>query len=134
MEDLWNIVPTDPPVSTCEITGQELWDMIEENLENTFSSDPYGQMGGYVKRSYGINVYFKVENPSDHRIQEFFVGEERLDRDKTYEASFITTQGIPARYGRNRKDLDIKAVEALKRYLKKNGPVRPRLEGTFVPI
>ncbi|MFP4050570.1 MAG: bifunctional metallophosphatase/5'-nucleotidase [Thermoplasmata archaeon] len=134
MEDLWNIIPTNPPVSVCEITGQELWDMMEENLENTFAKDPYDQMGGYVKRCYGINVYFKVENAENLRINEFFVGDERLDKDKKYKAAFVTTQGIPARYGSNRKDLDIDAITALKRYVKDEGPVCPEIEGTIVAI
>ncbi len=134
MEDLWNIVPTNPPISRCKITGQELWDMMEENLENTFAPDPYEQMGGYVKRCYGINVYFKVENPEGYRIQEFFVGDKRLERNETYEACFVTTQGIPATYGKNRRELDIDAVDALRKYVKKNSPVKPELEGTIVPI
>ncbi len=44
--DLWNIIPVNPPISVAELSGQELWDMMEENLENTFSRDPYKQMGG----------------------------------------------------------------------------------------
>lgn len=134
MGDLWNIIPTNPSVSVCEISGQELWDMIEEDLENTFSSDAYEQMGGYVKRCYGINVYFKVENAEGLRIQEFFVGDERLDKKKTYKASFVTTQGIPAKYGKNRKNLEINAVEALREYIEKNSPVKPEIEGTIVPV
>ncbi|MEF8831902.1 MAG: bifunctional metallophosphatase/5'-nucleotidase [Candidatus Thermoplasmatota archaeon] len=134
MEDLWKIIPVNPPISKCEITGQELWEMIEEDLELTFSKDSYEQMGGYVKRCYGINVYFKVENPEENRIQEFFVGGERLDRDKTYEASFVTSQGIHPKYGKNRRELDIHAVDALRRYVEKNSPVKPQIEGNFVPI
>lgn len=134
MEDIWNIIPTNPPASVCKITGQELWDMMEENLENTFADDPYDQMGGYVKRCYGINVYFKIENANGLRIQEFFVGDERLDKDKIYKVAFVTTQGIPAKYGGNRKDLDIDAVTALKKYIEKNSPVKPKIEGTVVPV
>ncbi len=134
MRDLWNIIPTNPPVSVCEITGQELWRMMEENLENTFARDPYNQMGGYVKRCYGINVYFKVENAEGLRIQEFFVGDEMIDKGKTYTASFVTTQGVPSKYGENRKDLDIDAIEALKIYIEKNSPVKPEIKGTITPI
>ncbi|MFW5868871.1 MAG: bifunctional metallophosphatase/5'-nucleotidase, partial [Armatimonadota bacterium] len=48
--DLWNIIPVNPPVSTCVLTGAELREMLEENLERTFARDPWDQMGGYVKR------------------------------------------------------------------------------------
>lgn len=134
IQDLWNIIPTNPPVSTCQITGQELWNMMEENLENTFARNPYHQMGGYVKRCYGINVYFKIENARGLRIQEFFVGNQRIDRGETYQASFVTTQGIPVKYGENREKLNINAVEALKNYIQKNSPVHPKLKGTIIPI
>ncbi|HDR73215.1 MAG TPA: bifunctional metallophosphatase/5'-nucleotidase [Methanoculleus sp.] len=67
--DLWNIIPVNPPVSVVELTGAELRAMMEENLEHTFSRDPYQQMGGYVKRCRGINCYIKVENPAGHRVR-----------------------------------------------------------------
>jgi S-sulfosulfanyl-L-cysteine sulfohydrolase len=49
LNDLYNIIPMNPPVATVEITGEELKTMLEENLERTFACDPYNQMGGYVK-------------------------------------------------------------------------------------
>jgi sulfur-oxidizing protein SoxB len=48
--DLYNIIPMNPPVSQAKLTGREIWAMMEENLERTFSANPYQQMGGYVKR------------------------------------------------------------------------------------
>lgn len=42
--------------------------MLEENLENTYSKNPYKQMDGYIKRSLGVKVFFKAENPKNHRI------------------------------------------------------------------
>lgn len=75
LNDLYNIIPMNPPVSTVELSGAEIREMLEENLERTFSCDPYHQMGGYVKRCLGLTVYFKIENPSGHRIQKLFVGQ-----------------------------------------------------------
>lgn len=134
INDIWNIGSTDPPISTCDITGKELWKMMEENLELTFSRDPYQQMGGYVKRCSGLNIYFKIENPVGKRIQEFYVKGERLDPSKTYRACFLTKQGIPERYGKNRENIDIGAIEALKKYLSEKESVSPELRGTVVPI
>jgi 2',3'-cyclic-nucleotide 2'-phosphodiesterase (5'-nucleotidase family) len=134
VNDLWNIIPTNPPISMCEITGKELWAMMEENLERTFSRNPYKQMGGYVKRCLGLSLYFKVENPAGQRIQEFFVAGKRLDRAKTYTACFVTTQGVPGQYGQNRRTLDINAVDALTEYLAKHDKVSAELRGSIVPI
>jgi sulfur-oxidizing protein SoxB len=131
--DLWNIIPTNPPVSVVELTGAELAAMMEENLEQTFSQNPYLQMGGYVKRCRGINLYIRCENPAGHRIQEFFVQGKRLRDDATYTAAFVTSQGVPEKYGRNRRDLDLRAVDALEGFLRK-GPVHSGLGGSVVAI
>jgi len=37
LNDLWNIVPTNPPVSRVDLTGAELHALLEENLERTFA-------------------------------------------------------------------------------------------------
>ncbi|MFO8184902.1 MAG: bifunctional metallophosphatase/5'-nucleotidase [Candidatus Aegiribacteria sp.] len=136
LNDLYNIIPVDPPVSTCTLTGEELWNMMEENLERTFARDPYEQQGGYVKRCMGLNLYFKVENPFGQRIQELFVKGERVRPDREYDAAFVTTQGVPAMYGSRRQELDIRAVEALQRYLEESGskPVEASLRGTVVAV
>jgi sulfur-oxidizing protein SoxB len=132
--DLWNIIPTNPKVSICEITGAELWDMMEENLERTFSRDPYQQMGGYVKRCFGLNVYFKVENPEGKRINEFFVNGKKLDKSKVYSTCFVTAQGIPEKYGKDRQSLDINAISALEEYLEIKVAISAELKRTIIPI
>jgi sulfur-oxidizing protein SoxB len=133
VNDLWNIIPTNPPVSTVSLTGAEILEMMEENLERTFSRDPYQQMGGYVKRCRGIRSYCKIENAPGNRIQECFVGGKRLEPDAVYRAAFVTMQGVPAKYGTDREHLDIHAIEALERYLVK-GPVHAELQGSVVAI
>lgn len=134
MNDLWNIVPTNPPISVVELSGRELWDMMEENLERTFACDPYQQMGGYVKRCLGVNIYIKVENKPGLRIQRFFVDGELLDPERSYTCAFITEQGVPAKYGSNRRHLEIHAIEALERYLARHDPANANLHGSVVAV
>jgi len=134
LNDLYNIIPMNPPVSTIELSGEEIREMLEENLERTFSCDPYQQMGGYVKRCLGLTVYFKIENPSGHRIQKLFVGSEEIQADKYYSATFVTMQGVPQKYGRNRKNQSEPIVDAMRKYLAKYRPIRAELRGTFVAV
>ncbi len=134
MEDLWHMIPVNPPVSVCTLTGDELWTMMEENLERTFARDPYDQMGGYVKRGMGFNLYFKIENPYGTRINELFVGGERVKPDDVYDVCFVTAQGVPAKYGSDREALDVHAIEALTRYITQHSPVDASLQGTIVAI
>ncbi len=132
--DLWNMIPTNPPVSKVEMTGGELWTMMEDNLERSFSANPYEQMGGYVKRCRGINIYAKIENPPGQRIERFFADGEALDRDTTYTVAYVTMQAVPQHFGRNRRDLDLSAIGALERYLARHVDVSPALRGTVTAV
>ncbi|MHB1356669.1 MAG: bifunctional metallophosphatase/5'-nucleotidase [Anaerolineae bacterium] len=134
LNDLYNIIPMNPPVSTVEIRGEELVVMLEENLERTFACDSYDQMGGYIKRCMGINLYFKVENPKGHRIQQLFVQGEQVRSEGVYTAAFVTMQGVPTKFGTNRQNLELKAIEAMQRYLGRNKPVEAGLRGTIVAV
>lgn len=131
--NLWNIIPVNPPIETCDITGKEVWNMMEDNLERTFAHDPYNQKGGYVKRCLGLNLYFKIENPEGKRINELFVDGKPVKMSKIYRASYVTRQGVRPGFGRNKETLDIKAIEVLENYLEK-GPVEAPLRNTIVPI
>jgi len=134
MNDLYNIIPMNPPVSTVELTGEELLVMLEENLERTFSCDPYLQMGGYVKRCLGLNVYFKIENPPGHRIQKLFIGNDEVNPDQYYTAAFVTPQGVPQKYGRNRENRSDRIIDAMQTYLIKHSLLNAELRGTFVAV
>lgn len=129
--DLYNIIPMNPPISMVELTGKEISDMLEENLERTFSANPLGQMGGYVKRCSGLRVNFRIENPTNHRIQEIYFKEKHLQPDIYYKVSFVTTQGVPPDIGRNREELKIHAVDAMKKFLDLNPQYIGAQEETF---
>ncbi len=134
LNDLYNIIPVNPPVSTVELTGKEIWTMMEENLEHLFSRDPYNQMGGYLKRCMGLNLYFKVENPPGQRIQELFIKGRKIKMDETYQAVYVTSQGVPDKYGSNKNHLDVHAIEALQNYLSASKSAQAELQGTIIAI
>ncbi len=115
--DLFNMIPMNPEVSAVQLTGWEIIQMLEENLERTFAVNPMMQMGGYVKRCLGVQVKMKIENPPGHRIQEIFIAGEPLMKLKTYDAAFVTIQGVPEKFGKNRRSLPIHAVDAMVEYL-----------------
>ena len=87
-------------------------------------------MGGFLKRCLGLKVLVKVENPAGMRIQSLFIGDQLVDDEKIYFVSFVTVQGVPKKYGTNRKNLDLHVIDALKEYIKKNPTVSPGLRGT----
>lgn len=134
LNDLYNIIPMNPPIQTVEITGQELWEMLEENLERTFAPDAYNQLGGYVKRSMGLKAFIKIEAPKGNRIQQLFVNDKEVNLQQYYKAAFVTEQGVAKKYGKNRQEAGIKAIEAMNKNLAHNSPVNVQLQGTFEAV
>jgi sulfur-oxidizing protein SoxB len=134
MEDLWNIVPTHPPISTVELTGDELRAMLEANLERTYSPDPYCQMGGFVKRCRGLNLYFKMENPKGHRIEDLLVDGAPIQPGRIYRAAMLGEQGVPKKYGSNRQKIEIDAIESLQQLFARGRQVRGSRRGSVVAI
>jgi sulfur-oxidizing protein SoxB len=129
--DLYNIIPMNPEVSTVELTGEEIIKMLEENLERTFSAIPMQQMGGYIKRCLGLNVTMRIENPKGHRIQQIFINNAPLLKEKIYKAAFVTMQGVPEQLGNNRQNLTVKAVDALTTYLINHSDYSTASQNTF---
>lgn len=131
---LYNIVPMDPVISTVNLWGREIREMLEKNLENTFADDAYKQAGGYVKRTLGLRVFFKMENPPGARIMGIFLNGHPLDPNQSYRAAFVTMQGVPTSMGRDRRETKQHAVGAMADYLKHYSPVNVSLLGTFTAV
>ena len=134
LNDLYNMIPMNPPISTVELKGEELVAMLEENLERTFARDPYDQMGGYVKRGLGFTAYIKIENPFGQRVQQLFIGDEPLQTGRYYPTAFVTEQGVAGKYGRNRQQHTERSIAALRAYLARHRPLHAELRGTFVAV
>lgn len=117
LHDLWNMLPTNPPVSVVDMSGAEIWEMIEKSLENTFSAEPFGQRGGYAKRFRGLTVNAKLENPKGRRVEAIFDASGKVAADQIYPVAFVTAQGVPEHMGQNRRDLPIMAIDALRIWL-----------------
>lgn len=129
--DLWNIVPSNPPVSVVTLTGRQLRDLFEQNIEATFACDPWEQRGGYLKRCRGVDLLLKLENPAGHRIQQLNVDGERLRDEDTVTAAFLGEQAVPPGAGRDRRTVGISAVEALEQYVRAQKTVTPALQGNI---
>ncbi len=85
-----------------------------------------------MKRCRGLTAYIKIENPPGTHLQKLFVREEELKLDKVYTAAYLTEQGIPAEFGRNRKTLSQDAHTSMLAYLAKHKPAHAELAGTVI--
>nr|WP_316627558.1 bifunctional metallophosphatase/5'-nucleotidase [uncultured Brevundimonas sp.] len=132
--DLYNMAPMNPPISRTTLTGAELKAMLEENLERTFAADPYAQMGGYIKRCRGLTAFVKLENPKGQRLDRLLVGDRPVEPEADYPVAFVTAQGVPERYGRDRRTLDIDTVGALESWFADHTPGETDLPASVLII
>lgn len=134
MNDLYNIFPMAVPISMVDLTGAELKELLEDNLEATFSANAFKQQGGFVKRCLGLTAYIRVQNPTGTRLTRLLIGDKEVQPDKLYAAAFLTVQAVPAKYNRNRRDLPVYPADAMQAYLKRHRPAKAEILGTVVVV
>ncbi|MCF8285947.1 MAG: bifunctional metallophosphatase/5'-nucleotidase, partial [Chitinophagaceae bacterium] len=55
-EFLWNMLPVDSTAKMGEVTGLQILDWLEKELENAFATDPSKRFGGWFVRFAGMEV------------------------------------------------------------------------------
>lgn len=138
--DLWSIFPINTQIKTGKLSGKQLKDFFEREIENVFSEDPEKLFGGWLPRTSGLNIKFKVSEPPFKRIKEMSVHGAPLDEKKYYTVTTCVREGDPdstlCRIP-NGKDIEIKdfdAHEAVRMYLKKHWPVLAPDMGRIQPL
>ncbi|MET3576396.1 bifunctional UDP-sugar hydrolase/5'-nucleotidase [Bhargavaea ullalensis] len=119
--DLHTIIPPNPELFKVCMTGRELTDALEKNLQFVFASDPFNQQGGYILRSSGISMTYKPYNPDGGRIQTLQVGGKDIDPDKTYTVAGGDGQTFGS-LSERKQMTGIHAVDAIREFLRTNSP------------
>jgi S-sulfosulfanyl-L-cysteine sulfohydrolase len=133
-KDLWSIFPINTAIKTGKLTGKQLKEFYEKEIENVLSNDPEKLFGGWLPRTSGLYIDFKVSDPPFKRIQKMLVNGKPIDENRFYTITTCVREGDPdttlCRIP-NGKDITIKdfdAHEAVRRYLKNHLPIsRPEM-------
>jgi 2',3'-cyclic-nucleotide 2'-phosphodiesterase (5'-nucleotidase family) len=94
-EFLWNMLPVDSEAKTGIITGEQLRDWQEKELQNAFAKDPSKRFGGWFVRFAGMEVNFTIGNELGKRVNWIKVKGEPLDLDKEYSIVACEREGDP---------------------------------------
>lgn len=119
--DLHTIIPTNPEIFSLELTGNEIFQELEKNLEQVYSTDPFQQKGGYVLRSSGLFMTYKPYNPKGHRIQYLAINGEPFNPEKVYRIISAGEQ-LFKQYSNRKQPKHVHAIEVIKAYLSEKGP------------
>ena len=133
-EFLWNMLPVNSEAKTGIITGQQLWDWLEKELQNAFAKDPSKRFGGWFVRFNGMEVNFTIANETGKRVNWVKVAGQPIDLTKEYSIIACEREGDPddtlcrVEHVKNPKRLSMLMHEIIEEYLKVNSPVSPKLE------
>jgi len=133
-EDLWNWYPITTRLKTGKVTGRQIREFWERELEHVFASDPAKLFGGWVPRPSGLTLRFVAHAPAGRRVREIRVGGEPLDDDRVYTLVACEREGdapdkvcrIP--HVQDPRVLEVDAHEAVRKYLAAHSPL-PAPEG-----
>jgi len=133
-EFLWNMLPVDSEAKTGIITGKQLWDWQEKELQNAFAKDPSKRFGGWFVRFAGMEVNFTIGNEFGKRVNWIKVKGEPLDLDKEYSIIACEREGDPddtlCRIEKIKKPKrsGVLMHKVIEEYLAAHSPVSPKLE------
>ncbi len=141
---LWSMLPVNSEAKWAQVTGAQLKQWLEKELENVFAKDPTKRFGGWVVRFKGMEVNFTADKPKGERINWVKIKGKKSEPQKLYSIIACDRDGDPVdtlcriEKVQNPKLLGINLHDVMREYLKKFSPVSPKVEGrihcTDMPI
>lgn len=128
---IFAMLPVDSKIRTAKVTGKQLLDWLEKELNNVFAKDASKRFGGWVTKFDGMKVHFHAFGDEGKRIQSITIQGQPLEADKVYSIAACERDGDPADMVcriKNVKDANNTAYtlhENLKAYLAAASPVTP---------
>lgn len=133
-EFLWNMLPVDSEAKTGKVTGRQLLDWLEKELQNAFAKDPSKRFGGWFVRFSGMEVNFTVGNEFGKRVNWVKVNGSPLDLERLYSVVACEREGDPddtlcrIEKVKDTKMLGANLHQVIEEYLSVHSPVAPKLE------
>jgi len=137
-EFLWNMLPVNSTAKKGQITGSQLLDWLERELENAFAKDPSKRFGGWFVRFAGMEVNCTIGKPKGERVNWVKVKGQELDKNKIYNIVACEREGDPndtlCRIEKvsNPQSTTDNLHQVITEYLSKHSPVAPKLEGRTI--
>ena len=137
-EFLWNMLPVNSDVKMAEVSGKQMWEWLEREMENVFAKDATKRFGGWLIRFNGMKIKFTIGNEMGKRLQEVIVNEKNLDPEKNYSILACEREGDPdsvlcrIKDVRNTRKLGYTLHMVIEEYLAKFSPVAPVQEGRAI--
>lgn len=132
---LFDMLPVDSKVRTGKVTGKQIAEWLEKELNNVFAEKAEERFGGWVIKFKGMEISFKAFGPKGKRVQEISVAGIPLDAAKTYTICACERDGDPSdmlcriKGVREAANTEYSLHEVMRNYLAVNSPVTPTPPG-----
>lgn len=130
---IYDMLPVDSVIRKGKVTGKQLTDWLEKELNNVFANNASERFGGWVVKFKGMTVQFNAFGDKGKRVQSVMVGHAPLDPDHLYMISACERDGDPMdvicrmKGVQNVEGSNDTLHQIMKDYLKANSPVTPSL-------
>lgn len=128
---IFDMLPVDSIVRTGFVTGKQIKDWLEKEMNNVFAKEAAERFGGWVIKFKGMKISFKAFGEKGKRVQEVTVAGLPLDENKIYSICACERDGDPAdmlcrmKNVANTKNTEHTLHSVMKEYLAANSPVTP---------
>ena len=137
---VYDMLPVNSQVRTAKVTGQQLMQWLEKELNNVFAADASARIGGWLVKFKGMKVKFKAFESFGKRVQEVTVNEVPLNMTQWYTVCACEREGDPPTMLCRIPNV-VDAVNTphtlhgvMKEYLEANSPVSPLPEENAVML
>ena len=138
IEYLWSMLPVESAIKTGVVSGQQIVDWLESELDNAFAKEATRRFGGWFVRYKGLFVKFTIGNLMGQRVREVTVQGQPLVGNKRYTVLGCEREGDPDNTvcrivsvaDPHRHDITVHQV--VTEYLAQHSPVAPTVEGRAV--
>jgi 2',3'-cyclic-nucleotide 2'-phosphodiesterase (5'-nucleotidase family) len=137
---IFDMLPVDSTVRTGKVTGSQIMQWLEKELNNVFAKNASERFGGWVIKFEGMKVTFNAFAEKGKRIQSVMIGGQPLDTEKVYSICACERDGDPddmlCRFKgvKNTKNTEHTLHSTMLSYLKNNSPVTPQLQRNAVAL
>jgi 2',3'-cyclic-nucleotide 2'-phosphodiesterase (5'-nucleotidase family) len=128
---IYDMLPVDSVVRKGKVTGAQIREWVEKELNNVFAKNAGERFGGWVVKFKGMEVSFNAFGEKGKRIQEITVKHKALDPDKVYTICACEREGDPLdvlcriKGVKEAVNTSYTLHNVMRNYLKANSPVTP---------
>ncbi len=128
---LYDMLPVNSTVRTGKVTGKQLKEWLEKELNNVFAAHAVERFGGWVIKFKGMEINFNAFVEKGKRVQDVKIGGADLVMNKVYSICACEREGDPAdmlcriKGVADAKNTSYTLHSVLKAYLAANSPVTP---------